>query len=61
MDYQVFSTHMEQDKNLMQCENNRFAQYLEITRRIRDTNMTLEKEIGIYQSTTSLQIKEVCS
>lgn len=59
MDYEVLAPHMEQDKTSIQCENHRFAQYLEITRCIRDSNMTLEKEIGIYQSTTSLQVKEV--
>ncbi|KAI6655242.1 Lamin B1 [Oopsacas minuta] len=59
MDSQVLGPQMEQDKISIQCENHRFAQYLEITRRIRDSNMTLEKEIGIYQTTTGMQIKEI--
>ena len=56
---EVMQAQLELDTSGLRDDNHRFAQYLETTRRIRDSNMTLEKEISIYQTTTSCQIKEV--
>ena len=56
---EVMQSQLEQDNVGIRDDNHRLAQYMEVTRRIRDSNMTLEKEIGIYQATTSSQIKEV--